>query len=268
MKSIKFFLLVFILSIPFWILGAAAPELTRSLPVKLPISALMAICPALAALLLVNKESGPRGVKELVRGVFDHEKIKDKKWYLLIIFLMPAITLLSYWAMQLARMPLPATRTPLVAALLFFFVFFIGAIGEEIGWTGYVLDPLQHRWGALKASIILGIIWAIWHIIPYTQIPQPATWIVWQCVSTVLLRIVMVWIYNSAGKSVFAAVLFHAMIDTSTFLYPRYGSHYNPLVGATFLLLTVGIVGLFWKRFRPQPGPYEPLPARGCETTT
>ena len=248
MKPLKFFLLVFALSIPFWILGATAKDLTHSLPVKLPISALMAICPALAALLLVAKESGLRGVKTMLNSVFDQAKIKDKKWYGLIVFLMPAITVLSYWTIRLAGIPLPAAQTPLLSTLLFSFVFFVGAIGEEMGWTGYVTDPLQRRWGPLGASIILGMVWAIWHIIPYTQIPQPATWIVWQCLSTVLLRIIMVWLYNRAGKSLFAMVLFHATINVSLVLFPTYGSHYSPLVGAGLLMLTVAVIAFFWKR--------------------
>lgn len=264
MKSIRFFLLVFALSIPFWILGATAKEFTKSLPVKLPISALMAICPALAALLLVAKENGLRGVKKLVQSVFDHEKIKDKRWYVLIVFLMPALTLLSYWALQVAGVSLPEARTPLLAALLFFFVFFAGAIGEEIGWTGYVTDPLQHRWGAWGASIILGVVWAVWHIIPYTQAPQPPTWIVWQCVSTVLLRIIMVWLYNRAGKSLFAAVLFHTMINLSLFLFPTYGSHYSPLAGAGLLMLTVVVIAFFWKRPVPRLGPGGPVLSPNC----
>lgn len=263
MKTIKFFSLVFALSIPFWILGATAKDLTRSLPIKLPVSALMAVCPALAALLLVAKESGLRGAKILLNSVFDQAKIKDKKWYVLLIFLMPAITLLSYWAIRVAGVSLPEAQMPLLATLVFSFVFFVGAIGEEMGWTGYVTDPLQRRWGPLGASIILGVVWAIWHIIPYTQAPQPPTWIVWQCLSTVLLRIIMVWLYNRAGKSLFAMVLFHATINVSLFLFPTYGSHYNPLVGTIFLLLTVAIVGLFREPLRPRPGQGGPLPALG-----
>jgi hypothetical protein len=54
--SFKFFLLVIVLSIPFWILGAMADDLTKFLPVKLPISSLMAFCPLLAAIILVYKE--------------------------------------------------------------------------------------------------------------------------------------------------------------------------------------------------------------------
>jgi membrane protease YdiL (CAAX protease family) len=45
--------------------------------------------------------------------------------------------------------------SPAAAALLKFFVFLVGALGEELGWSGYVLDPLQDRWSALRAGTSL-----------------------------------------------------------------------------------------------------------------
>lgn len=245
-SPLKFFLLVFLLSIPFLILGAMAGDLTKILPIKLPLSALMTFCPLLSATILVYQQRKMLGVKELLKLSFDFKKIKDKKWFIPIIFLMPLITLLSYWLMQMAGVPLPEPQTPLLAALIFFSIFLIGAIGEEIGWMGYVIDPMQNRWGALKAGIILGSIWAIWHIIPYSQVHQTPMWIVGQCISTVFLRVIMVWIYNNTDKSVFAVILFHAMINVSIFLFPNYGSHYNPFVGAIFIILTAVIVIFLW----------------------
>jgi membrane protease YdiL (CAAX protease family) len=181
-----------------------------------------------------------------LKQAFDHKKIKKKKWYIPIIFLMPVIILMSYWFMQMAGASLPKPLTPLLSAFIFFFIFLIGAIGEEVGWSGYAIDPMQNKWGALKASIILGLVWAIWHIIPYSQAHQAPKWIVWQCIGTVFLRVIMVWIYNNTAKSVFATVLFHVMINVSMFMFPNYGSHYNPFVGAIFIILTVIIIVMFW----------------------
>lgn len=245
-SSFRFFLLVFVLSVPFWILGSVTEDLTKVLPIKLPISSLMAFCPLLAALILVYKKSKLRGAKELLKRAFDCKKIKEKKWYIPIIFLMPGIILMSYWSMQLIGTTLPEPRTSLLVTFIFFFIFLIGAIGEEVGWSGYAIDPMQNKWGALKAGLILGVIWAIWHIIPYGQAHQTPMWIVGQCSGTVFLRVIMVWIYNNTGKSVFATILFHTMINVSMFLFPNYGSHYNPFVGAIFLIMTVVIVVFFW----------------------
>jgi membrane protease YdiL (CAAX protease family) len=115
-----------------------------------------------------------------------------------------------------------------------------------LGWSGYAIDPLQQRWGALKASLILGVVWALWHGIPFVQTGNPPNWIVWKSLSVVALRILIVWLYNNTGKSVFAAILFHDMINVSEFLFPNYGSHYDPFVTGLITWLTAGIFTFGW----------------------
>jgi membrane protease YdiL (CAAX protease family) len=62
---------------------------------------------------------------------------------------------LTYWVMLLIGLPLPAEpNIPLLLVLILFPVFFITTFGEEVGGLGYAIDPMQDRWGALKASII------------------------------------------------------------------------------------------------------------------
>jgi uncharacterized protein len=243
---INFFALVLALSIPFGILGALGPDTTKILPIKLSTSALMTFCPLIAAAILVYKKQKMPGVKQLLKLSFDFKKIKNKKWYIPVVFLMPLIALLSFWYLNITggieREPQPSS----LSVFIFFFVFFIGAIGEEVGWSGYIIDPLQSRYGALKASLVLGTFWAVWHIIPWSQAHQTATWIVWQSIATIFLRIIMVWIFNNTGKSVFAMILFHTMINISPYLIPNYGSHYDPFIFAVLLFITVLIVTFLW----------------------
>ena len=246
MKSLSFFLLVLLLSIPFWILGAIAPDFTKIFPIKLPISALMTFSPLMAAVILVYRERKDQGISEFLALAFDFKKIKDKRWYLPIVCLMPAIAVISYCCTKFTGVPILETQTPVLSMLVFFVVYFIGAIGEEIGWSGYAVDPLQNRYGALKASLILGVVWAIWHIIPWSQTHQTPVWIAWQSVSTVFLRVVMVWLFNNTGKSVFGMVLFHVTINISPYLIPNQGAHYDPFIACILLILTVIVVVLLW----------------------
>ena len=243
---VAFFLLVFALSIPFCILGYVATDLTKILPIKLPISALMAFCPLFAAAILVHRKQKMQGVKDLLKQAFDAEKITHKRWYLPLVFLLPIIAVLSYWYVKTTSILLPEPQLSLSTIMLFFIAFFIGAIGEEIGWSGYIIEPMQNKYGALKASIILGIIWAIWHIIPWNQAHQTTNWIVWQSIGTVFLRIIMVWLLNNTGKSVFGMVLFHTMSNISPYLIPNYGAHYDPFVFAILLMIVVIVIVLFW----------------------
>ncbi|MBC7935595.1 MAG: CPBP family intramembrane metalloprotease [Rhizobacter sp.] len=251
-SPLSFFILVFILSIPFWILGAMAPDTTKLLPVQLPISALMTFCPLIAAAILVYKKQKIQGVKHLLQLSFDFKKIKNKKWYLVILFLMPAISLLSFLYMKLSVGILPGPKISTLFVVIFLILYFIGAIGEEIGWSGYVTPLLQNRYGALKASLLLGTIWALWHIIPWSQAHQTTIWIIWQCIGTVFLRVIMVWIFNNTGKSVFAMVCFHTMVNISPYLIPNYGSHYNPFAFSVLAIVTATIAYFFYfKRHSP-----------------
>ena len=241
-----YFLLVFALSIPFWILGFVSPDTTKTFPLGLPISALMTFCPLIAAAILVYKKQKIEGVKQLIKQVFDFKKILDKKWYIAIVFLLPFLTFLSYLYVKFTATVLPEPSLSLLSICILFITYFIGAIGEELGWSGYIINPMQNKFGALKASIIIGIIWAVWHIIPYYQAHQTTSWIVWQCTGMVFLRIIMVWICNNAGKSVFAMILFHTMLNVSPFLISNYGTHYNPFIFCMLLLIVVLIILFFW----------------------
>ena len=60
---------------------------------------------------------------------------------------MPAIALASYGLTRLLERPLPEPDVPDAAIPAYFVLFFVLAVGEEAGWSGYAIDPLQDRWG-------------------------------------------------------------------------------------------------------------------------
>src|SRR5215204_3101012 len=224
----KFFLLIFVLSIPFWLVDVLT-QLPKGIPINLPASSLMAFNPLIAALILTYRYKKSAGIKDLVKTVLDHKRIKRKRWYVLAILLMPAMLFLSYWVMYLVGLPLPPSNIPLLFVLMLFPVFFITAFGEEVGWLGYAIDPMQDRWGALYASMILGIVWVIW-----------------QFLGSIPLRILIVWVYNNTGKSILAGIVFHAMINVSEFSFPNYGSHYDPFISTIIFASAAAIVVFLW----------------------
>ncbi|KKG09869.1 abortive infection protein [Methanosarcina sp. 2.H.T.1A.6] len=243
---VNFFFLVFVLSIPFWLIGALA-EQGLPLPINLPMSALSFVCPLIAASILVYRENSLAGVKQLFKKTLDYKKIKPKIWYLPIVLLMPVIMLLSYWAMRLMGRPLPEPQIPFLALPLFFVLFFIPAVCEEAGWMGYAADSMRYRWSALGAGIIMGLVWALWHVVGwYFQAHHTFRWTAGQFLSTVALRIIIFWLYNNTGRSVFAAVLFHDMMNVSEFLFPNYGSHYNPVITGAISTIVVAVVTFLW----------------------
>lgn len=244
--SLKFYLLLLTLSIPFWLVGALNVGLSKYLPMNLPVSALMFICPLITTSIFVYREDKLRGIKALFKHAFDPGGIKRKVWYIPILLLMPAIMLLSYWVMRLMGQPLPEPNIQFPMIPVLFVEYFIVGIGEEVGWTGYLTEPMLRRYSALKSSIILGTVWAIWHVVPYIQTHHGLVWVVWQCFATVALRILIVWLYNNTGKSVIAAILFHTMINVSDTLFPNNGSHYNPVITGVIVAVVACIVTFLW----------------------
>lgn len=242
-SPLAFILLVFALTVPFLVVGAVTGF---DLLPGLPLAAFGTVCPVVAAVILVVKESGAAGVRQLLKRSFDFRRIETKIWYLPTLLLIPGLMLLAYVLMRMLGVPLPAPVVPVLLALALFFAFFIGALGEELGWSGYAIDPLQHRWNALTAAIILGSVWALWHLVPWAQAGRSPDWIFWQCVETVALRVLLVWIYNNTGRSVFAAALCHASINVSWFMFPNFGSHYDPHFFGPITVVAAVVVTVFW----------------------
>ena len=242
-----FFLLVFLFSIPFWVAG---PIVERFLPAELsanlPVSSLMICAPIIAAVLLVRKEQGPDAARALLKRAFDYKRIKRTAWYVPIVFLFPAMMLLQYGLLRLLGLEIGNPQIPTLMVPISFVMFFIAALGEEVGWQGYAIGRLQARWNALTASIVLGIVWVLWHFIPFVQMGRTPIWILWHGLGMVMARILYIWIYNNTGKSVFAVILFHAMHNVSTVLLPSYGWPYEPLVTFAILAGTVATVVFLW----------------------
>ena len=228
-SPLKFFLLVFSLAIPVWVIEPMVK--VKGLPLDLPITDLIAtFIPLIAACILVYKEEGHSGVNKLLKRVFDFSRIRPKIWYLPVIFLMPIIYLLIYGAMQLFRLPLPVgVEIPSLNNVLIFVIIFIGATGEEVGWSGYAVDALQERWDALTTAIAIGLVWAILHYPSIIQQGHDWTWIAWATLGLVGMRILIVWLYNNTGKSVLACILFHSIANIGRILFPKDQNH-NPLV--------------------------------------
>lgn len=231
-SSAPFFLFVFVFAVPFWAIGLYVN--VQPLP-GLPIAAGMFVCPAMAALILAYRERGTSGVVALLTRVLDGAQI-PLRWYLFILLLMPAVAVASFMFLRWTGAAVPVPQLVLLPALGLILAFLIGAVGEELGWTGYALDRLQLRWGALSSALLLGGIWAIWHWIALVQAHRSPTWIAWWTLGVVATRIIMVWTYNQTGRRVFGIVLLHAMSNVCWQL-PDHGSLFDPRVNGLILSL-------------------------------
>jgi membrane protease YdiL (CAAX protease family) len=185
-------------------------------------------------------------VIELLKRVFDYTRIKAKLWYVPILLLMPGVMALEFGVLRWQGSAIPAPQFSILTVLVTFLVLFITALSEELGWVGYAIDPMQNRSRALQASILLGLIWAIWHFIPLLQVGRSWDWIAWWSLATVAQRVIIVWLYNNTGQSVFATALYHAMMNLTWQLFPVNGSFYDPRITGLIVTVVAAVVTFLW----------------------
>lgn len=87
---------------------------------------------------------------------------------------------------------------------------------EELGWRGFMLPRLQQGRGAYHATLLLGLLWAFWHV-PSFFYNMPANPMVWVAflISILAGSVVMTWLYNSTGGSILIPALWHGAFDTA-----------------------------------------------------
>lgn len=241
-----FFVLVSALSIPFWVAGAMV-DITDRTPIGLPLSALMFVCPAIAAGILTYRQGGRPGLARLLKRVADYSSA-HKGWYLFAILVTPAIALMAYGIARLIGLAgysgLPA---PLASVPVLFLAFLLAAAFEEVGWTGYATEPMQRRWGALGAGLLLGAFWGAWHLLPLIQAHRGPLWIAGWFVGTIALRVLVVWLFLKTG-SVLTAVLVHAMGNVSAAAIPGYTETATLVINGVLTAIVATVVTLHARR--------------------
>jgi len=200
------------------------------------------------------------GRRDYWARIFDPRRI-PAKWYLVIVLLVPMLMGLAALLDILTGgsiVPFQKTIAPFLsepAALipLALSVLFLGPFPEEFGWRGYVLDRLQERWTALKSSLILGVVWALWHwplfFIKGTYQYNEGPWTVWFwtfMIGIIPLAVVMTWIFNNTNHSTLAIILFHFMVVfTDDFLNATTGTN---IYSTILWILAAAVVVFIWGR--------------------
>jgi len=241
----QFFGLVLVLSLPFYALGITGSPLPFA--PALPVSAIGAMVPMIAAGLLIYRHGGVPATLQFIRQAFDARRIRHAGWVIAALGIMPVAFALTAGILWQTGTTLPAMQLfPITTIASSFALFFIGAVGEELGWQAYAYPRLILRYSALQAALIIGVVWALWHVIPFALMGRSAEWIVWQGAGMVLMRIIIVWLVVNAGGSILIAVLFHMMSNSVWGMFPDFGPYYDPKVLCMVLLAPVIAVVALW----------------------
>jgi len=215
----SFVVLTLVLSWGWWMLAstvlAGGEEFTRVL------IAPGAFGPPVAALLVVWASGDD--VRVWVRGLFRWRV--SPRFYLAASSIPIAIALggtAIFLAGGIEVAPgLLADRAVLFPIVLVFTAL-LGGGQEEPGWRGFALPRLQSEYDALTASIVIGVVWAVWHLPLFLlEAPRNATGSFGTYLVTVLaISVVLTHLYNASRGSVLLAALAHGGVNAAGVLFP------------------------------------------------
>jgi len=183
---------------------------------------------ALPAFLVVAAKDGKEGVRDLLRRILRWRV--EVRWYLLALFGLLAVTLLSAipflgvepleslvrnWTL-LFTVFLPGVLVPFVFVNLW----------EETAWTGFMQHTIQEGRGPLLASVVVAPFFALIHMpgffvagfisdekTPPSEFPSVLLQVGILAVFAVFIRILIMWLYNGSGQSVLIVGLFHSAFN-------------------------------------------------------
>jgi len=168
--------------------------------------------PMVAAFLLTGIKSKKEGLRSLWKSGWNTNF--RKIWLLPTLLLVPIMGLITLFILQLLKQPIQWEYGLSLAMIVpvGLLIWLLGALPEEFGWRGYALGRLQTKCSPLVASLILGIIWGIWHLpLHFIQGTTQSVIPIWEFLAqTIVLSIIYTWLFNGTG-SVFVVILFHAI---------------------------------------------------------
>jgi membrane protease YdiL (CAAX protease family) len=269
---ISFFVLAIGLTWIFMITDALGSHGILPFRLPLPLMLVMGYMPTLGAVIVAGQTKGREGVRALFRKLLIWRV--GIGWYLLAIFglilvYVPAILIYNRFSggtpVPLLSKNTPPFNSPLELVPQIVLLFFIVGIinGEELAWRGFALPRLQAKHNALTASLILGVIWSIFHLPLFFTLTgsSQSDWSFTNfLVTTVALTVLYTWMYNNTRGSVLLAYLFHASANTWTQVFSI--DHADPtlrwvttgllVAAAVIVVVTAGTENLSRKNTRIQ----------------
>ena len=217
--------------------------------------------PSLTGLALTYILGGRKGIQELF------SRMKRWRvglgWIAIAVFTIPVLMSSTLYFLSVTVSPVfkPGWMIPGFIAGL------VAGFFEEIGWTGFALPRLQKKYGGLAAGILLGLLWAFWHMLAdyfgNIHVMKEAWFphfLIYWVVSLTAYRFLMTWVYQNTG-SLLVAQLMHAFYTgTQVVLTPTgtsfaEGLLWKSILAACLFLFAAIVAFTFGKNLIRRPVP-------------
>jgi hypothetical protein len=217
-SSIAFTLLTFAAS---WLLWAAAFgvqgwDASQASAIGVTLYLLGVFAPALVAVALTRYTAGQAGLRALLGRILEWDV--GARWYLFAVLYFAIVKLALALAHRLALGGWPRfSDMPLAVMLAGTAVSTPVQVGEELGWRGYLLPRLSARVGLPAASLIVGVIWACWHL-PFFFIvgtDKSGQSFLAYGLGVIALSVAMAWLYWRTRGSLLLTMVMHAAVNNT-----------------------------------------------------
>jgi membrane protease YdiL (CAAX protease family) len=207
----------------FFVAGGVA----RGSPTLAPLSGLLfylgAITPGVVAVAITARSEGMPGVAALVTRLLAWRV--RWRWYLFAIAFFAAVKLAAAVLHRIITGDWPAFGTDrwyVMLPVIFIAALLGGQAGEEVGWRGFALPRLAARFGLGAASVVLGVIWAVWHLPTFfipgvDKIGQSLPVYVLQVTA---LSVTLAWLYWKTDGSLLLVTLMHSAVNQTKDIVP------------------------------------------------
>lgn len=232
---VLFYALAFAISWLIEIPQAAAAQGLIDLELPAALGFVSPLAPMLAAMLLSARAEGRLGVGQLLRPLLRWRVAWF--WYVIALLMFPILALLAVSISALAGggapdfsnayvrsifSQLPSDLTPWLLLPPFLLFSLVTSAPEEVGWRGYALPRLQRRLGAIVASLVVGVLWGLWHLPLFFQPASAQSGISFPLffAGTLVTSILFTWVFNGTGRSLLLVSLLHASFNASNAFLP------------------------------------------------
>jgi hypothetical protein len=204
--------------------------------------------PTIVGLVLTGVVAGQDGLRRLGRKLV-HWRVRPR-WYLLSLAFSPALLLVAVAGYRALGGSLALSfPDPPILVLGFVYVLVTSVAGEEIGWRGFALPRLQRSYSALTASLVLGVVWFLWHLPLFYMADDFHRFIPLElfALQVVGFTVLYTWLFNNTDGSLLFPHLFHTANNFSFFVIPVLPMAPDDQTGALWVgiaLLWVIVVGV------------------------
>ncbi len=245
----RFFTLTYAVTWTCFLAAAASSSIPALAGLRWPLMILGAFAPSTIALWQTARTNGAAAARALLRRVIAWRV--GLRWYVFALGYMAAIKIAVALLYRVIRGEWPRFGHEawyVIIAAMVVAAIFGGPLGEEIGWRGYALPRLAARFGLARASLLLGLIWACWHL-PVFFIPgldQYGQSFPVYLLQVTALSVAMAWLYWHTNGSLLLAILMHSAVNQSKDIVPSaVAAAANPLALSTSLVAWLTIA-LLW----------------------